>query len=83
MTTATNSQLNRRKCQSGMDGLEFALVLDDLIDVSFDEAPLLNKATPPKSMVLIKCTNGRFSGSVNLFGDLFNGFDAIASCNKR
>lgn len=60
-----NNKLNKRKCQSGMDSLEFALVLEGLEDISFDETSLSNKANQPKSVVTIKCIGGRISGSVN------------------
>lgn len=65
MATATNVKLNKRKCQSGLDSLEFALVLEGLEDISFDETSLSNKANQPKSVVTIKCIGGRISGSVN------------------
>ncbi len=60
-----NNKLNKRKCQSGMDSLEFALVLEGLEDISFDETSLSNKANQPKSVVTAKCIGGRISGSVN------------------
>lgn len=65
MATATNNKLNKRKCQSGLDGLEFALVLEGMEDISFDETSLTNKANQPKSIVSIKCVGGRISGSIN------------------
>lgn len=60
-----NIKLNKRKCQSGLDGLEFAMVLEGMDDLSFDETSLTNKANQPKSVVTIKCIGGRISGSVN------------------
>lgn len=65
MATANNIKLNKRKCQSGMDTLEFALVLEGMDDLSFDETSLSNKANQPKSVITIKCIGGRISGSVN------------------
>lgn len=62
-TTATTVRLNKKKCESGMDGLEFALVLEGMDDISFDEETLPNKVG--KSIVKIKCNGGRISGSVN------------------
>lgn len=65
MATVNNIKLSKRKCQSGMDSLEFALVLEGMDDISFDETALQNKASQKKSIVTIKCIGGRVSGSVN------------------
>ena len=45
MATVNNIKLSKRKCQSGMDSLEFALVLEGMDDISFDETALQNKAS--------------------------------------
>lgn len=54
---------SKKRCQSGMDSLEFAFEIEGMKEISFDEDVLKNKAG--KSIVIIKCSNGRVSGSVN------------------
>lgn len=58
-----NVRLNKKKCQSGMDALEFAITFDDIKGISFAEEKLPNSVG--KSIVKIKCTDGRISGSVS------------------
>lgn len=57
-------KLYKKKCETGMDTLEFVITLEGMEELSFDEKTLPN--CMDKSIVTLKCTNGKVSGSVNV-----------------
>lgn len=63
MATTTKVKLNKKKCKTGMDTLEFIIALEGMEELSFDEETLPNDIG--KSIVTMKCTNGKISGTVN------------------
>lgn len=56
-------KLNKKKCETGMDTLEFIINLEGMKELSFDEETLPNKVG--KSIVTVKCMNGKIGGSVS------------------
>jgi len=56
-------KVNKKYCRTGMDTLEFSIVLDGMDDVSFEEEILPNKIG--KSIVTIKGNSGKISGSIS------------------
>lgn len=58
-----DAKLNKKKCKTGVDTLEFAITLEDMEELSFDEEILPNKVG--KSIVAVKCNKGKVSGSVS------------------
>lgn len=56
-------KLNKKKCETGMDTLEFVITLEGMETLSFKEETLPNDVG--KSVVTVKCVNGKVSGSVS------------------
>lgn len=56
-------KLNKKRCETGMDTLEFIITLEGMEELSFDEETLPNKVG--KSIVTVKCLNGKVSGSAS------------------
>lgn len=44
MSDANKVKLNKKKCETGMDTLEFSITLEGMENLSFDEETLPNKA---------------------------------------
>lgn len=65
-TTATKVRLNRKRCQSGFDciNFEYKIGLDGIKDLAFEKTKS-NTAKKPKSIVEIKGNGGMISGRVN------------------
>ena len=63
MSDVNKVKLNKKKCETGMDTLEFSITLEGMENLSFDEEPLPNDIG--KSIVTVKCVNGKVIGSVS------------------
>ncbi len=63
MSNVNKVKLNKKKCETGMDTLEFSITLEGMENLSFDEETLPNKAD--KSIVTVKCVNGKVIGSAS------------------
>lgn len=63
MSDVSKVKLNKKKCETGMDTLEFSITLEGMENLSFDEEPLPNDIG--KSIVTVKCVNGKVIGSVS------------------
>lgn len=63
MSNVSKVRLNKKKCEAGMDALEYSITLEGMENLSFDEETLPNKVG--KSIVTVKCVNGKVSGSVS------------------
>ena len=63
MSDVNKVKLNKKKCETGMDTLEFSITLEGMENLSFDEEPLPNDIG--KSIVTVKCINGKVIGSIS------------------